>query len=357
MKIYVDTNIFYNDWFMRQSNFRYFFHYIANENEELLISKVVCEEVENIRRREALEAIQKIKNELKSLTKLLPQPLAPDLSTAENFEFDFIEHLEDRCDNLELLEYEEVSHREVVARALTNKKPFSDGEKGYRDTLIWLSLVHHLKKTKYKGEVVFLTNNTSDFFEKKGSELALHKDLVSDLNAHGITANIRPCDSLFSFVRDHVEKNENLVNNSFVNDILIAEGCNFFRNISAKELVSVLDGTRLAGLPLQNLIFSDVDVMEGLEDEHLESGEELGKSEVFLSYTFNIRILEIWLEVPKLDYVSRQSDFDREFYEVTQKDNSVLLQTFIRPYFNISFIYNTQNDSYKDVSIACRRLR
>lgn len=357
MKIYVDTNIFYNDWFMKQANFKYLFYYIANENEDLLISKVVCEEVENIRRRESEQAVLKIKNEIKILSKLLPFDTSYDSRAVEEFRFNFTESLHDRCESLEILEYENISHAAVVSRALTNKKPFSDGEKGYRDTLIWLSLLNHLKEKNYKGEVVFITKNTSDFFEKSASGLALHKDLANDLITNGINAKITPCDSLFSFVRDNIDKQQHVVEHRKMEDILEREGCLYFSDTSGPELTDTLKYTRLANLPLHNLLFSNAEIFEGLEDEYIEKSKEMGNGEVFISFSFNIRSMVLSLEIPKTDFLGHKSEFESAFFEINIKEESVFLETCIRPYFDISFIYNTTTDTYKQVSISCDRIK
>ncbi|EDM46807.1 PIN domain-containing protein [Marinobacter algicola] len=65
MKIFVDTNIFYNDWFMRNANFKYLFHFLNNEGHSLIVSDLVIQESENIRNRELLEALHEIKSGIK----------------------------------------------------------------------------------------------------------------------------------------------------------------------------------------------------------------------------------------------------------------------------------------------------
>ena len=34
MKVFLDTNVFYNDWYMRNANFKYLFHYLNNEGHD-----------------------------------------------------------------------------------------------------------------------------------------------------------------------------------------------------------------------------------------------------------------------------------------------------------------------------------
>jgi galactose mutarotase-like enzyme len=55
----------------------------------------------------------------------------------------------------------------VVKRAIKLVKPFTGQEKGYRDTLIWLSFLSYLKDNDIEGDVAFITNNKHDFFEVK----------------------------------------------------------------------------------------------------------------------------------------------------------------------------------------------
>ena len=67
MQIFIDTNIFYNDWFIQNSNFKYLFNYINNDGHTLLLSKLVIQESENIRNREINEALSEINKNIKKL--------------------------------------------------------------------------------------------------------------------------------------------------------------------------------------------------------------------------------------------------------------------------------------------------
>ena len=242
---------------MKQANFKYLFHYIANEYEELVMSKVVCEEVESIRKREAELSLTKINDELKNLKKLLPFKVSFDSAEIQSFDYGFIDEIENKCENLTVIDYEKISQSKVVKRALSNRKPFTEGEKGYRDTLIWLSLLQHLKETNYRGDVAFISKNTSDFFVKKKSEFHLHADLLEDLASYEIEANIIPYDSLFSFVNGNIDKDQHVVDHGKIVDILEREGCYYLSDISGSELLNVLSNSRLNNITLQNMTFSN----------------------------------------------------------------------------------------------------
>lgn len=59
-----------------------------------------------------------------------------------------------------ILPYPLVGHEQLVRRALVPSKPFVEGGRGYRDALIWYSLVELLQSTTC--EVVFVSQNSND---------------------------------------------------------------------------------------------------------------------------------------------------------------------------------------------------
>lgn len=63
----------------------------------------------------------------------------------------------------------------LLQRSISRKKPFNKGDKGFRDTLIWLGVVELVKEHQ---RVSFVSANTSDY---SGADAALHDDLKQDL--------------------------------------------------------------------------------------------------------------------------------------------------------------------------------
>lgn len=66
-----------------------------------------------------------------------------------------------------------ITHLEVLARDLANRRPFQSNGRGYRDALIWETLLENSQT----GIVVLLSNNSGDFGAGKP-----HADLISDLS-------------------------------------------------------------------------------------------------------------------------------------------------------------------------------
>jgi hypothetical protein len=88
----------------------------------------------------------------------------------------------------ELLPYPDVSHRQVVARALARRRPFDeDGHDGYRDALIWETVLA-LARTLPHSRITLVSRNRKDFADDHGD--ALHPHLRADVGRASGTASI-----------------------------------------------------------------------------------------------------------------------------------------------------------------------
>lgn len=84
-----------------------------------------------------------------------------------------------------------IQHAVLVDGILKGRKPFSAGEKGYRDALIWHSVV----VAAAAEPLVLVTSNIKDFFDRTGTTLA--QDLADDLRAESIALDaVRPLTEL-----------------------------------------------------------------------------------------------------------------------------------------------------------------
>jgi hypothetical protein len=78
-----------------------------------------------------------------------------------------------------VLAYPSVRHEELVNRVLTYRRPFNESERGYRDALIWYSILEQAADAR----VVILTGNTKDFADSDGQ---LGPDLLADVDRLGL---------------------------------------------------------------------------------------------------------------------------------------------------------------------------
>jgi hypothetical protein len=176
-----------------------------SENDTLVIPQLVIDEETN-KCREAIAKIQHVlKQQLQEFQRWtgegLSLPVTDDKvqSTIATYE----QTLKDTLlrTGATIRSYPTTSHEQLVAKCLARKRPFSeDRQKGYRDALIWESILEIL----VEDEVAFITNNSNDFFEK--DKLVLHPHLLEDLLRDNIDANqITVFKDLHSFVDVYVK--------------------------------------------------------------------------------------------------------------------------------------------------------
>ncbi|MBJ6750977.1 PIN domain-containing protein [Geomonas anaerohicana] len=355
MKVFLDTNIFYNDWFMKNANFRYLFHFLNNEGHSLLISKLVIEEAENIRNRELSESLLDIKKSINRINKLNYNDVYFAQESLGVEKFELLPMIRSRTENIEEIEYEGIPHSVVVGRALINKKPFIEGEKGYRDTLIWLSFMDYLAKNDIEEDVVFITQNKSDFFKVKDKVLHFHQDLCSDIEHKTLKAKITPYASLFDFVNSAIDKDVHAIDHyaseKLFEQFIFEESSKFITEMSNVDL-SKHFGYTIFETNVKTILSTRVEIYEGLEDIDILQTQRLEGDDVYVSYSYNLRGVTVEIDIPEIDYFMNKIEILKVADDVDVISEVVTLHFFMRPYFDVSFIYNARLDTLKNFEVA-----
>jgi PIN domain len=151
----------------------------------LIVPKIVVEETINHSRKEmeeAVKAVRTLKRLAPSLVENLPQM---DLELCVQ---NYTETLLARLDELGAKQsgYEMLGVDVLVTRALQGRKPFDpSGRRGFRDAIIWETVLHELNQYQFRQKAILVTRNTNDFGEDGG----LAADLRNDLVARGFPAD------------------------------------------------------------------------------------------------------------------------------------------------------------------------
>jgi PIN domain len=357
MKVFLDTNVYFNDWFMKSANFRYLFHFLNNEGHEMILSRLVVQEVENIRRREIVAGINTAKKAIIALERLCGSPILEVPAESKFEKYDFVRLLKNEVDNVTVLEFDQIFQSEVVRRALEIRRPFRDNEKGYRDTLIWLSFLDHLASEKKQTEVVFITENKSDFFAQ-GDVICFHPDLVGDIAERSIPCSIVPFGSLSSFIASKVDKQKHAIDyakaDSAFSEYLEEEG---LRHIGAlapdvkRGLGQLIFGDFEDGVAFDWVSAHEI---EGIEDLDVESTSDLGNGDVYVSCTFNLRVVDIVLIISAREFERSKKSVLAcpNVYDTELVDDAVLVKVISRPYFDASFTYSRVRESCAGFAVS-----
>ena len=101
-----------------------------------------------------------------------------------------------------IIDYPDTLHETLVKRATSRKRPFDDNGSGYRDAIIWESVLE--LATQVKGPIVLVTKD-KDFRERSSN---LHGDLIKDLERLGLPEDkVILATDLASLVEQHVRPN------------------------------------------------------------------------------------------------------------------------------------------------------
>lgn len=198
VKVLLDTSAIYPDVCFRSADSRILLDAIGTRIPGVLVPEVVLRELVNKQREALVDAFDTHQKLTRTLTQVCVEPPERLMRPANVGERGAAYHV--FLINLMKpplwlkLPMPQVSHDAVVTRELLRRKPFSPKGTGYRDYLIWLSLLEYAKANP--DPIHFITGNTKDFAE--GGEL--HPDLVADLKAIRADRRIHLHTSIRAFV-------------------------------------------------------------------------------------------------------------------------------------------------------------
>ena len=95
-----------------------------------------------------------------------------------------------------------------------------------------------------------------------------------------------------------------------------------------------------------------IEVFEGLEDLEVMHTHRLGGNDVYVSYRYNLRRVILTIDIPVIDYTFNKDELKKIFYDIDISGGIATLSGLIRPYFDVSFIYNTKDEELKDFTVA-----
>lgn len=193
MLVVLDSNVFCADFQMDGIAWNIFLSESRRVGLEPCVPEIVRDEVLNKFREELKDISEDVEKAVRPASRMVGRNIINPVPSEEEIQRLCSEY-PIRINDVALrhgfifLPYPQVSHKELVERELAGLKPFRKRQKGqksqkgqgYRDALLWHSVLEHLKE---HGEpIAFVTDNSNDF--GKGG---LHVDLVRDLKAIGLT--------------------------------------------------------------------------------------------------------------------------------------------------------------------------
>lgn len=186
--IILDTSVLVNDFWFDGASFRTLVNLLNIFDAHVLLPELVVDETMNKFRETLTTALNKSRRLDHILNRKIIARVNLEATVARYRDFIrtlFYPLADDEEATFREIPYPENSHSDIVKRLLQGKKPFrggSDKEKGYRDYLIWLSVIEVVRENP-ESDVLFVSENVTDFGSETDRHNTLHPDLVADLPA------------------------------------------------------------------------------------------------------------------------------------------------------------------------------
>jgi len=306
MRVVLDSNILCRDLRLDGTYFRTFLSSLRNAGHSLYIPQVVIEEVVN----KYGEEFRKLHTLITKMGYAMPvslesDRLITDARAAKEEYRNYLRNILSRA-NCSFLDYPEVSHEVLSGRAIQRIRPFRANDRGYRDALIWESILQ-LAAESTEIPIAFITSNKKDFADENRPEL-FHPDLVAEIESRRgdsrafseiqlflnlnsfVEENIYPTLELLNDIRDQLENNRyqglNLM--TFLEE-------EHHRLMSSKEFES-----EEVGLPLGfvSLTFSSVQEVYSIDDIEVR---KLSDKELLINFKANV--------LCEFDFISHRAEF------------------------------------------------
>ncbi len=188
MHIVIDTTETFPDLLLKGPNFVLLRSYIARNSAKLIVPSLVVEETINHYREHLAKHVKSAKAELSTIEKMMTSDKAiPEVEIDEvECVIEFRSYLEKQIKWLggEVIGFDKVTVNSLLSRSLERRKPFDgEGRKGFRDALLWETVLHEIIQLQGDGaKVVLISKNSNDF----GQNGFLADDLKRDCIAAGI---------------------------------------------------------------------------------------------------------------------------------------------------------------------------
>lgn len=360
MYFILDTNVYFDQWLLKSPNLTLFANFLNNTKSTLLAPLITIEEVNNKYRGEVQKHIDSAKTIFNSSKGYL---IEGSLSLPFEYnlpDYDIQKILLEKFDKVKFINYEDIPHNLLVNNAMKMIRPFTANEKGYRDSLLWHSIVNYLVSINDEKEVVFINKNYKDFFESAEEPLMLHKDLIQSLSINSIRNPFTLYRNLNDFNKQRITDTEihNLNHQEFSDnygDIIESDmkdiATEFLNEMSVQNSREMyIEGHFPRELISKVLSFSYEDY-DGIEDPDITSITKVAGSQIHINYEFNMLNLLVDMTIPSEDYYSNKTMIDTYFYDADVDGPITTISHSARVYFMNSLIFDTSTKSVIESSV------
>lgn len=338
----MDTNIYFNHFFLKLKHFSILRDSLENLNIEWTLPEIVLDEVSGKYKEKLTDLKNNIKKTNKEIGSLIGEEkqiiididqdsMANDYKNSLREEFQTHEHMK-------TVPYPSTTHKEIANRAILKLKPFKENGEGYRDCLIWETIKSLLKENP-NSNLIFVTANRSDFFDKNDN---LSTVLIEDLEKYSISKDrIQVFNSLFSLMREFI--NPQLESLESIKNSLLADKW----ELKQEEIIFKIEEELYLksvdiSLPDSNCSEALINYINDVSIDDIEDVSKLSETEIIISLTAKINA-DFEYYVDHMDIYSLDYENNPPPFEISDFDwNDYVAQVYIthKTYIQFIILYN-----------------
>lgn len=206
--IIIDTNFIFHDYFLKGKNIMSLCNYALRMGYEVYMPLVVFDEMVKQYKEDVEEQVKKINVINENWQRVSNGLRLVDNVASETLISKYEIELKARCHSLQIntLDYPQAKHRNIALKDLYAQKPFrklKDGNIGYRDALIWESILEFCHRAHNESEIYYISENIKDFASNERTEL--HEDLKKDLKKNGFAEDrVKLVSDIHKYVEEEI---------------------------------------------------------------------------------------------------------------------------------------------------------
>ena len=206
MDIILDSNIFRSDITLRSKEFDVILDYLNKTHSSIIIPQIILDEIKGLYKRTLNERKNEVLKNINNLNLLITDDKKHlkinDVDTEieiKKYEEHIINKLRVRKPNI--IPYNNDFLPIISERAINRVKPSGEKGQGFRDTLIWLTMLDYCS-TCHEKQITFISNNTDDF--ASADKIGLHESLKKECDKRNVKVNYFK--TLKEFIENHSTK-------------------------------------------------------------------------------------------------------------------------------------------------------
>jgi len=186
MIVILDTNTIIQNPKLDSDIHKVLYRYLSKTDSYLLMPEVVHQELPVVYKKRLSEIFSKVKTDVAKLNAFLTDNndlcIEYDVNTEATKFISLVESIYAGFNKNYIASLKPGMLEESIRRAINKIRPCSENKEEFRDTLIWLTVIS-VAEEQDERNVVFITNNTTDFCDSDGN---LHEQLKNDLQEKNI---------------------------------------------------------------------------------------------------------------------------------------------------------------------------